>query len=103
MIGVREIVFNEILSHLNKINRNESDVRKIIVTSFAVVSRPKGSIINKYKKGVADEGDAHVLASASETKSKYLVTHDKKHLLVLKNKIKEFKIITPKELINELS
>jgi len=100
---ISEIVFNEILSHLNKISRNESEIRKIILTSFEVIIKPKGSTVNKYKKKVADEGDAHVLASASETKSNYLVTHDKKHLLILKNKIKEYKIVSPKELIEDLS
>jgi predicted nucleic acid-binding protein len=46
-----------------------------------------------------DHGDAHVLASCQEHKAEFLVTLDQKHLLILQDKIKAFKIVSPKHLI----
>lgn len=53
----------------------------------------------KFSKIVIDAGDAHVLASCRETKAQFLVTLDKKHLLILGKKIKWTKIVSPGELI----
>ncbi|KKT64884.1 MAG: hypothetical protein UW60_C0050G0007 [Candidatus Woesebacteria bacterium GW2011_GWA2_44_33] len=41
----------------------------------------------------------HILASCEQEKTGYLVTLDKKHLLVLRGKTKGLKIVTPGELI----
>lgn len=50
-----------------------------------------------------DEGDAHVLATCFENGISCLVTLDKKHLLVLKGKVKGLTILTPGELIKKFS
>lgn len=54
---------------------------------------------HKYKEKVRDYDDAHVLASCDELESNYLVTLDKKHLLAISGKIKDFKIVSPAQLI----
>ena len=68
-----------------------------------LIYRPEEKIVNFYKKRVIDEGDAHVLATCDQEKIEYLVTLDKKHLLILKGKIKGLNILTPGELIELLS
>lgn len=94
IIGVvSEIILNEISKHV-KIK----DLEK----TFLVVASPSEKLVNDYNAIVIDKGDAHVLASACELEVDYLVTLDKKHLLSLKKKIKNFKIVSPKELIETL-
>lgn len=68
-----------------------------------ILPSPSEKIVNRYKKVIIDEGDAHILATCEEEKIKCLVTLDRKHLLVLKGKIKGLKILTPGELIKYIS
>lgn len=54
--------------------------------------------------GVIDSKDAHVLASATQTMTDYLVTLDRKHFMLSEvKKAVPFKIVTPKELIEVLT
>lgn len=46
------------------------------------------------------EKDVHVLTGAMKSKSSYVITLDKKHLLSLKSKNLPFKILTPKEFLS---
>lgn len=57
-----------------------------------VFTAPSEKDVRKCGKRVIDEGDAHDL-----------ITLDKKHLLVLKGKVKGLTILTPGELIKMLS
>jgi len=75
---------------------------KKTVSHFIVLPAPHEQLITKYLLQTIDDGDAHVLASAKEGKVDYLVSLDKKHILILKSKIKEFSILNPKELIQEI-
>lgn len=68
-----------------------------------ILSAPTRDAVEKHSKMVIDPGDAHVLASAHESKADYLVTLDKKHLLVLQKTIKWVKIVSPKELLHFIS
>lgn len=54
--------------------------------------------------GMIERKDAHVVAGAILTKCDYLVTFDKKHInnKKVKTKIKEVKILSPKELLSIL-
>ncbi len=52
----------------------------------------------RFKQMTADK-DIHVLAGAAKAKADYLVTLDKKHLLIIKKSKLLFLIITPGELI----
>jgi len=95
VIGViSEIILDEVNKHIKSLN---------IEKTLLIVSPPAEEMIKNYLAIVVDPGDAHVLASAKELSVDYLVTHDKKHLLSIKEKIKDFKIVSTKELIEKLS
>lgn len=97
---ISEIIFDEILKHHKKLGISKNKIENSISRLFKnILNAPVQKIVNKYKKIVIDEGDCHVLASCEENQIKYLVTLDKKHLLVLKGKIKNLEILTPGELI----
>lgn len=100
---ISEIIFDEVLNHTNKIKLSQAEARKKILKTFKITKAPRTSTVNLYKNFVIDLGDCHVLASAKEIKADYLVTLDKKHLLVLQKKIKKVKIVSPKQLIEKLS
>lgn len=100
---ISEVIYDEILKHCNKLGiskgKASSDVSRLFKN---VLNAPNKNIVTKYNAIVIDEGDSHVLASCEESKIKYLVTLDRKHLLVLKDKIKGLEILTPGELLAEL-
>jgi len=89
---VSEIILDEVLRHVAKIGWEEKQVLRYL-----------GNIFRNYENIVKDLGDAHVLSSGKEVKADFLVTLDKKHLLSLKNKVKDFKIVTPGELIEKIT
>lgn len=97
---ISEIIFDEILRHHKKLELSKSRVQNDTSKLFKVFfNAPDIKLVKKYKNKVIDEGDAHVLASCEAEKIRYLVTLDKKHLLILKGKIKNLEILTPAELI----
>jgi putative PIN family toxin of toxin-antitoxin system len=94
IIGIiSEIILDEVNKHI----KNSGTEKTLLITSA-----PAEKAVKRYRSVVIDDGDAHVLASAKEGSADYLVSLDKKHLLSLKEKIKEFKIVSPRELIKEL-
>lgn len=96
---VSEPILDEVLRNAQKLGFEKENLAEKIIKIFNIQQEPKEKIVNQFKGIVLYFGDAHVLASSRESKSDYLVTLDQKHLLVLKNKIKEFKVVTPGELI----
>lgn len=103
LVGIiSELVFHEVMKHSNEVNKTNSELKKVISEAFLIVTAPSENKVNDYNNKVPDKDDRHVLASADEINAKFLVTLDKKHLLVLKNKIKKFRIVNTKELIEEL-
>lgn len=101
---ISEIILDEILRHSNKFDLTRGEVLDMCQIFFkSIISAPKQKLVHKYSKLVIDEGDAHILASGAEHKIKYLVTLDKKHLLILKGKIKGLNIMSPGELIEFLA
>ena len=97
---ISEIILDEILRHVDKLNLFKIQVEKNIKSNFySIKPAPNQKLVRTFMKIVINEGDSHVLASTIETKSDFLVTLDKKHLLILKNKIKGLNIVTPKELL----
>ena len=97
---ISEIVIDEVLRHTTKMGLNPKSVTRIIRDSFKIIKAPDEITVNTFKNIVIDLGDAHILASTCESRSKFLVTLDKKHILSLKNKIKEYQIISPGDLFN---
>lgn len=101
---ISEVILDEILKHTNKFDLAQSEVLEVCQAVFNnIVTAPKQKSVRESSKLVIDDGDAHVLATCEEQKIKYLVTLDKKHLLILKGKIKGLNIMSPGELIELLS
>lgn len=101
---ISETILEEIKRRSYKINLSaQAAEEKVLEIFLSVNPAPKQSITNLFLSKVLDQGDAHVFAGAKENNCSYLVSHDQKHILILKNKIKKLKIVTPKELIESLS
>lgn len=98
-----EMVIEEIFRHLDKIHYRKPAAAKFLYQNFQIIDAPNETAVKKYYSTVIDAGDAHILASASQIKAKFLVTLDKKHLLILQSKFKSVKIVSPKELIEKIS
>lgn len=98
---ISEIILDEILRNSSKIGFDKTVLGKIIKDIFQIEAAPNKETVNKYGEVVIYFGDAHVLASAEQAKVDYLVSLDQKHILILEDKIKVFKIIMPGELIEE--
>jgi len=100
---ISEIIIDEVLRHALKIKIKRYILQKRINATFSNISEsPDEKSVRKFGKIVTDLGDAHVLASCNELGVDYLVTLDKKHILVLKEKIRKYKIVTPGELLQIL-
>lgn len=99
---ISEVIFNEVLRHSDKIKKSEEVLTKEILKFNFEIVKALNKLNLKFEKIVFDRGDIHVLTSAYESKVKYLVTLDAKHILSLSDKIKDFKIVTPGQLIIEM-
>lgn len=66
---------------------------------FKIVPVPNPDAVKKFQKIVTDPGDAHLFATAHQIRVDFLVSLDKKHILILQNKIKKPKIVSPGEFI----
>lgn len=100
---ISETVLDEITRQSVKVKVGPTVAAKRALESCQIIPAPAADKVSSWEKMVIDAGDAHVLASAKESKADYLVTLDKKNILVLRRKIRAFKIISPKELIEVLS
>ena len=104
IIGIiSEIIIDEVLRHSDKLKKSKSEIDKNLKMIFSSINQaPSAPEVEKWQKVVIDAGDAHVLAAAKESNSRFLVTLDQKHLLILQNKVKKFRIVSPKQLIEYL-
>ena len=107
IIGITsQTAINEILEEdkPKKIKKSKKEIKHFIAQSGLVVRKViTGEDVASYKDQV-DVEDAHLIAGANLTKSLYLVTLDKKHLLRedIKQKFLPLKIVSPKELLEKL-
>lgn len=100
---ISETIEDEILRNFEKIGLGEGSLAKKVKSIFnEILQAPQKDTVDDFKEIVLDFGDAHVLASARESKADFLVTLDQKHLLVLKREIKEFKILSPAEFLQKI-
>jgi predicted nucleic acid-binding protein len=99
---ISEIIVDEVMRHHSKLGIPASRVREAIDT-FSTTRAPSDKTVRGFETIVIDVGDAHVLASSRENHVEFLVTLDQKHLLVLQKHIREFSIVSPKELIEHLA
>lgn len=104
IIGIiSEVILDEVLRHTKKVGLKKITVEKLVYTLFTPLSPPpKQEHVQRFSIIVIDQGDTHVLASSHETHADFLVTLDKKHLLILRSKIKSVKIVSPKDLLEWL-
>ncbi len=101
---ISEIILDEVCRRAPKIKQTPQKAKTEVTKIFSKIAEaPEQSIISLFDKIVIDRGDSHVLASCSENEADYLVTLDKKHLLILRKKIRDFHIVSPKELIEKLT
>ena len=96
-----QTAIDEILDKTDKLNKSIRQINYFIAESGLII---RESITQKeiepYKNQV-DIKDAHLIAGANLTRSTYLVTLDKKHLLRedIQNKFLPLRIVSPKELL----
>lgn len=105
IIGIiSETILDEIKRRSYKISLSAPQAEEKVLKIFSsVLPAPKQSTTNFFLSKVFDPGDAHVLAGAMENNCDYLVSLDQKHILILKDKIKKPKIVSPGELIEAIS
>lgn len=100
---ISEIILDESLRHAEKMGFKKMVLEESILALFTpIIPAPKSESVKIYESVSLDQGDAHVLASHVESKADFLVTLDKKHLLVLQGKVKKVTIISPGELLGLL-
>jgi predicted nucleic acid-binding protein len=100
---ISELIFDEAVRHAKKIGFGEGEMEEKILAIFSNPAKaPEEELIEKYLGLVVDEGDAHVLASCEREGCDTLVSLDKKHLLILKGKVKGLNIVSPGELLLKL-
>lgn len=103
LIGIiSEIVYDEAIRNASKLHLGVPMVERVL-RSFHLVPAPSKVAVIRFEGIVVDVGDAHLLASCAELKTKFLVTLDRKHLLVLEGKIRDLSIISPRGLIEKFS
>lgn len=100
---VSEVVLDEVFRKYKKVGIKKPAISNLKVIFCKLLPSLKTSLIERFEKIALDFGDTHVLASSLEAKADYLVSLDKKHILSLKRIIKKPKIVSPGELIQELS
>jgi putative PIN family toxin of toxin-antitoxin system len=102
-----QTVIEEILEEdkSSKLGRQKRELEQFIQDSGILVRRSITEEEIEPYKNLIDIEDAHLIAGAKLTKSYYLVTLDKKHLLnkKVKNKFLPLKIVSPKELLEEVT
>ena len=97
---ISEVVLDEVLRHLDKLRLTKKSLVKLL-PYFILLPAPK-QLNNYYYRICKDIGDVHLFTSAKTSGCNYLVSLDKKHVLILNTQAKGFKIVSPKELIEKL-
>lgn len=102
---ITELIFDEIIKHARKLGFTAGEMREMVINNFSthIVEAPAETEVRKFASKVLDADDAHILASYVQNNCDVLVTLDKKHLLVLKGKIKGVQIFSPGDLIKFFS
>lgn len=97
---ISEIILDEALRHADKITHSADELQKEISAYFPhIVAAPPEALVKKMTGRVLDPGDAHLLATAKEHHAQFLVSLDKRHILILKDKVGELTVVSPGELI----
>lgn len=101
---VSETILDELLKHADKIPMHKVQLRNEVIRTFRnILPAPEERNVSQFKHLMVDHGDAHLFATAKEQHCTHLVSLDKKHVLILKNKLQPLHIVSPAELIYEIS
>ena len=107
IVGITsQTVIEEILEEdkPKKLNRSRGEIEEFIAQSGVVVREAVTlAEIEPYQQ-LIDREDAHLIAGANLTKCVYLVSLDKKHVLIedVRTRFLPLTIVSPKELLEEL-
>ncbi|MDA1316975.1 MAG: putative toxin-antitoxin system toxin component, PIN family [bacterium] len=106
IVGITsQTVIDEILSHQSKLNKTEQEIFECITTHKILV---RNAILLNDIESLAhlmiDKDDAHVFVGAVQTGSDYLVSLDKKHILIptITAQFPNLHICSPKALLTIL-
>ena len=100
---VSETILDEALKHADRIPLSKEQLQKEIGEYFpGVLPAPEEKNVSRYQHIMLDAGDAHLFATYEEARCDYLVSLDKHHVLVLKEKFRGITILAPGELIKVL-
>lgn len=101
-----QTVMEEILEQdkFQRIKKTKREIEQFIAGSGLVVRKPIAKAEIEPYLGLIDAEDAHLIAGATLTRCKYLVTLDKKHLLRpdIKRRFLPLKIVSPGQLLAEI-
>ena len=101
---ISQIILEEVIHRAPKLGLKSNAVELQVQSIFKfILPPPKAVTTSLYKEITLDPGDAHVLASCHETSCQFLVSLDQKHILSLKHKTLPFHVVSPGELIKQLS
>lgn len=99
---ISEVVLQEALRHANKVKMTANEVEKAIMKYKIEIRPAPQKLVKRYEKISIDPGDIHLFTSAQNENCQYLVSLDKKHVLALVSLVKEFRIVSPGELLKKL-
>lgn len=105
IIGITsQTIIEEVEKQSLRIGKTVEEIRLFIKNNRILVRKKITKMeVTPYKDMVAED-DLHVVAGAKLTKSNYLITLDKKHLLKdeIREAFKPLKVVNPKEYLERL-
>lgn len=106
LVGITsQTALEEVLGKTRKIKKSKEEIENFVIKNGLMVRK---SITFKEiapYQGLVDVEDAHLIAGAALTKSSYLVTLDKRHLLRsdIQKRFLPLQIVSPKDLLEEIT
>lgn len=99
-----QTVVEEVEKHSTRIGKTVAEIRLFIKDSQILVRKKVTKAEAKPYRDLVAEDDLHVITGAKLTKSDYLITLDKKHLLKdeVRKLVKPLKIVNPKDYLQRL-
>lgn len=95
-------IIAEVLHKSYKLKATESALKNFLKKkNILIITSPTEEQKHQFDEVVADKKDRHVLASAKESGADFLLSYDRKHIVVpkVKKALKPTKVITPKEFL----
>ena len=98
-------VVQEASYHLDKLKLELDDLENLLSNHVVhLMSDPSKQIIQKFEKITPDSNDAPIIAGSLLSRVDYLISLDKKHILIprVKRALKPIKVVSPKEFWSSL-